>query len=288
MMLFIRVFASFILLGLAWVSSGKPGGISARAADPANSVIAEVGGEKIYRADLEEARSMLPLQYQQMSLDIIYPALLEQVVDGKLIEQAARHDHLEEDAEVKRHLARAQGRILQQVYLSRRIESQMTDEKLRSYYEKLSKESSQEEIHARHILVSTEDEAREIIGKLEKGADFAQLAREKSTGPETASGGDLGYFTRDEMLPEFAEAAFALKPGEFAHAPVKTKLGWHVILVEDRRSPVAGTFEESQSQLRSSLSQQILQDVVDGLRAEARIVRYNLDGSAMSEPEKKK
>jgi peptidyl-prolyl cis-trans isomerase C len=108
----------------------------------------------------------------------------------------------------------------------------------------------EEEISARHILVETEEEAKALITELDAGKDFAELAKEKSTGPSAGQGGDLGFFTKGRMVPEFEAAAFEITPGEYGKEPVKTQFGWHVIKVEERRETAPPAFEEVADQVR--------------------------------------
>jgi len=140
-----------------------------------------------------------------------------------------------------------------------------------------------------HILVETEEEAQEIIGLLDEGGDFAQLASERSTGPSGPTGGDLGYFGagNTHMVPEFEEAAFALDVGSYSGAPVQTQFGWHVILVTDKRAVAKPAFEEVADQLREEMANQVISDVIDDLREGVDIQMFNLDGSpvAPAEPE---
>ncbi len=158
---------------------------------------------------------------------------------------------------------------------------------LKAKYDELIKQAKPvEEVHARHILVKTEAEAKDIIKQLDKGADFEKLAKEKSTDPGSGeSGGDLGYFTKDKMVPEFADVAFKLDKGKYTETPVHTQYGWHVIQVLDKRDQPLPPFDNPQ--VKSQLTQLVLQDqerkVVDDLRGAAKIERFNPDGTPMVE-----
>jgi peptidyl-prolyl cis-trans isomerase C len=136
-----------------------------------------------------------------------------------------------------------------------------------------------EEINARHILVKTEAEAKQIIGRLEHGGDFAKLAKDKSIDPAgKESGGDLGWFTKDQMVPEFANAAFALKKGEFTKTPVKTRFGWHIIKLVDRRAAPPPAFEEAKRQIAAKEESEAIASKVKELRAAAKIEILGADG----------
>jgi peptidyl-prolyl cis-trans isomerase C len=148
------------------------------------------------------------------------------------------------------------------------------------YEERLKAMPTEEEVHARHILVSTEDEAKALIAELKKGAAFDKLAKEKSTDKASgAEGGDLGWFKKSDMVKEFADAAFALKKGELTDNPVKTQFGYHVIKLEDRRQAPPPTFEELQDQIREELARETVTQILDQLRAGAKIEKFNIDGS---------
>ena len=127
----------------------------------------------------------------------------------------------------------------------------------------------------------SEEEAAEVITELAGGAEFESIARERSVDPSARSNsGDLGFFRREQMVPEFAEAAFALQPGEHTEKPVKSQFGWHVIEVLDRRTGTP-TFEETEPRLRQELAREVVMALVADLRADAEIERFNLDGSPM-------
>jgi peptidyl-prolyl cis-trans isomerase C len=136
-----------------------------------------------------------------------------------------------------------------------------------------------EEVRARHILVKTEAEAKEVIAALAAGADFAELAKKRSIDPSAQQNdGDLGFFRRDTMVEPFAEAAFALEPGQTTREPVRTQFGWHVIRVEERRT-VAPTFEEKEPELKEQVARETINALVAELRAKAKVERFAIDGS---------
>ncbi len=253
-------------------------------AEEEEQVVAIVNGEKLYRADLDVAIRMLPSQYQKMPIDIVYPALVDQVVEAKLVEEEGRKNGFLDKADVQASLKRAEGRIIQQAYLTSYVEDNLNEESMRVHYKELMETAEpREEVHARHILVSDEAQARDIIAELANGGDFVEIAREKSVGPEAANGGDLGFFSADQMVPEFAEAAFALEPGATSEAPVRSSYGWHVIKVEDRRVVGPPTFEEAQNEVATSLSKIIIGKMIADLRDGAKIEVFNLDGTPMKD-----
>lgn len=255
-----------------------------KAADD-NPVVARVNGSEIRRSDVLAAIEQLPQQYRQLPPQVLFSGLTTQLVDRKLLSQAASGAKLNNDPEVKKKLAAAEERIVQEVYLSKQIEKSLTEARLKARYEQMVKEQPpSEEIHARHILVDDEAKASKIIEQLKKGADFAALAKENSSGPSANSGGDLGFFSKEQMVPEFSAAAFALKDGQFTDKAVKTQFGWHVIKVEERRAARPPAFEEVRDDVRRDLAQEVVAELVAGLRAKAAIEQVNDEGKLVAVP----
>ncbi len=247
-----------------------------------DQVVATVDGEKVFLIEVKEAQKTLPEQYQKVPFEMIYPALVDSIVDTKLASNNARRRNLDQNPEFKKRLRRIEDQLLQRVVLTQEMEAGITDEALEKRYTALVKSfADKEEVRARHILVKTEKEAKDIIEKLKGDADFAALAKEKSTGPSGSGGGDLGFFAKGQMVPEFDKVVFDLKPGELYGDPVKTQFGWHVIKVEERRKKKAPPYEEAKEQLRAEMSQSLGAAYVEGLRGKAKIVRFALDGSQM-------
>lgn len=267
-MAFPRIRAVSLILAL----TSFPFLASAQDTKPADDpLVATVNGTKVYRSEVLEAARSLPPQYQAQ-MQQIFPMLVERVVDFRLLSEAAGEAGLAKDEEVKRRLAKLQDDVMREVYLQRQIDKQVSDAALRTRYDAyLAANPAQPEVHARHILVEDEDKAKEMIVALDEGADFAELAQEHSTGPSSSRGGDLGYFTSDQMVPEFSEKAFELKKGEHSKAPVQTQFGWHVIKVEDRREGTPPTFESMEEQLREEASREVVNDVLSGLRESAEV-----------------
>ena len=245
-------------------------------------VIATVNGEKIYRSEFEEAFTQLPPQAQQMGVEAIYPLLLERMVDEKMISVAAAKAVPANDPEVEKQMATMRERIVMQVYFEREVNAKLTDEVLQKRYD-LWKEANPgaSEVKARHILLETEEKAKEVLAEVQGGKDFAAAAQEYSTGPSGPNGGDLGFFTQDQMVKPFADAAFAMTPGEVSAAPVKTDFGWHIIKVEDRRQQPQPAFEEMKDQLSQEATQEIASEMMAALRESAEIVTFDIDGNPM-------
>ena len=250
----------------------------AQTTDP---VVAIVNGTQIKRSDLEAAYASLPEQYRQMPLESIFEPLLEQVVSGELLLAEANKQNLAEDPEVKVQLDRAHDGVLRDGVIKKAIDQGVTDEKVAAAYEAMKSQPgfAFEEVRAAHILVAEEAEALEVLKQIQGGADFAKLAQEKSTDPSAKeNSGDLGYFRREAMVPEFAEAAFTIEPGTVGEKPVKSQFGWHVIKVEDRRQEVP-TLEEKAPEIREQLSREVVTALLGSVREGATIEIFNIDGS---------
>lgn len=260
-----------------------PGAAPAGAAQQ-DPVVARVNGTELRRSEVLAARQMLPAQVQQIPFDQVYPQLLDTLVTNLLAAQAGRKQKLADDPEVKKRLQWAQDQIIEEVYLSRYIRGAMTDDRIKARYDQFLKDQKpQDQVNAKHILVKTEDEAKAVIADLKGGGDFAAIAKEKSNDPGTkATGGDLGWFTKDEMVPEFAEAAFKLQKGQYTETPVKTQFGYHVILLVDRRTAPPPSMDEARPQVVALLQRELIEQKVKELRTGAKIETFNLDGSKPS------
>ena len=249
---------------------------------PPNTVVARVDGTELHLSDVEAAQQSLPPQAQKLPLEQIYPMLLDRLVDGALITEAGRKERLEQDPELQVRLKRYEDRLIQEAYLNQAIKAAETEGQLKARYQSFAKDKAgQEEVHAQHILVKTEDEAKSVIAELDKGTDFGELAKKYSTDPSASSGGDLGYFGHDDMVAAFADAAIALPKGQSSKTPVKTEFGWHVIKVEDRRAGKPPSFEEAREQLSRDLAHEIIDAKLQDLRGAAKIETFGLDGKPL-------
>lgn len=251
----------------------------APAADP---VVARIDAAEMKRSDVVRALQGLPAQVQQMPMDTLYPLLLERMIDARLMVNAARADKMQDSADVKRRMAEYEERVLQETYLEKAVRAKISDDMLKKRYDAFVKENPpQDELRARHILVADEKIAKAIIADLNKGQDFAKIAREKSTDGSAKEGGDLGFFTEGDMVAEFSSAAFKLKPGEYTKEPVKTQFGYHVIKAEERRKTTPPAFDEVKEQMTAEMSQELIAEVIDGLRSKAKIEKLGFDGKPL-------
>jgi peptidyl-prolyl cis-trans isomerase C len=254
-----------------------PAGTGA-AADP---VVAKVGDAEIHASDVREAMAQLPEQYRQLPPSMLFPMLLDQMIDRKALLLLAEKQGLDKDPAVARQMSRAADGALQNALLGRVITPQITDDKIKARYDAtIAGKPGEEEVHAKHILVADEATAKKIIEQLKGGADFAELAKKNSTDPGAANGGDLGWFKKGDMVPEFSSAAFALQPGKFTETPIHSQYGWHVILLVEKRQAPPPTLDESRDQLRQGIIQEAIHKEVDEAKQGLTIQKFNADGSA--------
>ncbi len=264
------------------LSQPVPAAAPASVLPPGNTVVARIDGVELHLADVEAAQQTLPPQAQKLPFQQIYPILLDRLVDRTLVIEAGRKEHLDQDPTVQDQLRLYEDHLIQRAYIEQLIKGAESEDQLRAAYQKLLQgQPGREEVHARQILVKTEAEAKSIIAQLDKGADFATLAKKYSTDPDAASGGDLGYFGRDDMVPAFTAAAFAVPVGKYTETPVKTEFGWHVIMVEDHRVKKPPTFDEARDEVRRLVARDIIEAKLKDLRRGAKIETFALDGKPL-------
>lgn len=243
----------------------------------AEAVLATVGDQKVTLADVIAVRQALPEQYQQLPDEVLMTGIVEQIVEQILLETAAKASGLADTPLIQKAIRSQTRAVLADAYMSEALQDAITEEKIAETYQTRFVEADPVvEVRAAHILVREEAQAAEIKAKIDAGADFAAMAAEHGTDGTAARGGDLGWFVRAQMVPEFADAAFALEPGQIS-GPVETPFGWHLIKLEEKRDQPAPPLEEVQSSIIEELSQEISTEVLDELRADAAITRF-LDG----------
>jgi peptidyl-prolyl cis-trans isomerase C len=246
----------------------------ARAQD-GDPVVARANGVDIRQSDLNLAEQDIGSAMPQMGPEQKRDYLITYLADVIILAQAADQHQLANRADVKQRIEFERHKALMEALLQDAGKAAMTDDAMHKIYDEAIKQTpNEEEVHARHILVATEGEAKDIETQLKKGADFAALAKEKSKDPGAAEGGDLGYFTKDQMVPEFAEAAFKLEKGQISD-PVKTQFGWHIIRVEDKRVKPTPTYDQVKGQLENYVSRRAQAELVDNLRKSATIERLD-------------
>jgi peptidyl-prolyl cis-trans isomerase C len=239
-------------------------------------VIARVNGVDIRQSDIaladEEVGGTMPAMPPEQKREY----LITYLTDVIIVSQAAEQQKYGDRPEVKRQLAFERNKVLMEALLQNTAKAAETDAEMHKVYDEAVKEmGTEQEVHARHILVETEAEAKAIEVELKKGADFAEEAKKKSKDPSAATnGGDLGYFTKDQMVPEFTEAAFKLDKGQISD-PIHTQFGWHIIKVEDKRAKPTPSYEEVKSQVQNYIARRAQAQLVDSLHKTARIERLD-------------
>ncbi|OHV78295.1 peptidylprolyl isomerase [Ensifer sp. LCM 4579] len=236
-------------------------------AEENDPIVAKVGDQEIRQSELDLAISSLDPQLERMPEEQKRAAALSSVIDVKLLAKDAEKEGLQNDEAYKQRIAFLTERELHNAFFKKHVVDAITEDDVKARYEKeIAAIPVQEEVKARHILVKTEEEAKEIIKELDAGKSFVDLAKAKSTDPNKDDGGDLGYFTKGRMVPEFEAAAFALEKGAYTKEPVKTQFGYHVILVEDKRPQAPPTLEQVEPQVR----QLVMRDKYLALLASAK------------------
>src|SRR3954463_1699061 len=258
-------------------------GLPARAQD--NPVLAKVNGSEIRQSDVAMAEEELGASLAQMDPATKKDNVLAFLIDMKIVSKAAEDKKVENNEDFKKRLAFTRNRLLMDSLLASEGKAATTDEAMKKVYEDASKQiTSEQEVHARHILVESEDDAKAVAEELKKGADFAELAKKKSKDPGASDGGDLGFFTKDQMVPEFANVAFTLEPGKISD-PVKSQFGWHIIKIEEKRSRKAPEFEQVKGQIETYVTRKAQADYVAKLREAAKVERMDQPAAAATKTE---
>lgn len=246
--------------------------VPAMAQDAADPVVAKVGDAEILKSELDLAIAGLDPQMQNMPDEQKRVAALSAVIDIKLLAGDATAEGLQDEDTFKKRIAYLTDRELHNAFFKKHVIDAVTPEEVKTRYDKeIAAVTPPEEVKARHILVKTEDEAKAIIAELDAGKDFIELAKSKSTDPNKADGGDLGYFSKGRMVPEFEEAAFALEKGQYSKTPVKSQFGYHVILVEDKRIQPPPALEHVEQQVRQLVMRDKYLALLEKAKAETGI-----------------
>jgi peptidyl-prolyl cis-trans isomerase C len=269
-----------------WADSTTPAAAAPAAAAPAagaaaqpapvdpKTVLATVGDHNITEADVEIAGSEMQqqMQQQQVPQPLARAYVLEALINLALVSNAARDAKVDQSADYLQLKSYFDDRALQRVFLSQEIAPKITADTLKAAYDEYVKTfQPQDEVHARHILVKTEAEAKDIETQLAGGAKFEDLAKAKSTDTgSAANGGDLGFFGKGQMVKPFEDAAFALKVGEVS-APVQSQFGWHIIKVDETRKTQPTPFDQMTQQLQQQLFTKAFNAIIDGAKAKAAV-----------------
>jgi peptidyl-prolyl cis-trans isomerase C len=262
----LNLIAATALVALTGIS------LPAFAQDAKDPVIAKIDGADIKKSDLDLAIGNLDPQLAQLPDDQKKLAALSTIIDAKVIAVKARAEKLDQTPDFKARLDFILDRELHNTYFKKHIVDTVTDADVKARYEKEVKTLPPvEEVRARHILVKTEDEAKAIIKELGEGKDFAELAKAKSTDPNKSDGGDLGYFKKGMMVPEFEAVVFTMKKDEVTKVPVKTQFGFHVIKVEDKRVAPPPPFDQVKDQVKQVVLRDKYMEMLKTSREGAKI-----------------
>lgn len=230
--------------------------------------LAKIGNKSVTDQDMKAMLGNIPEgQKQQLNSDAeIRVRMLDNMVVEELIVQEAEKTGISKDKEFQTSLDRARRQLLSQRFIQRNVQPKITDANMKAFFDKNKARYSQDEVRASHVLLKTEEEAKEVYTKAKAGEDFEVLAKKYSKDPSVAQNmGDLGYFTRARMVPQFSDAAFSMKAGEISQ-PVKTLFGYHVIKVVDKREGKPVKFDEIKDQIRGDLQNESINDLIAGLK----------------------
>src|SRR5499427_6049432 len=257
-------------------------------AEDRDTVVARANGVDIRQSDLNLAEEDIGSAMPQMGPDQKRDYLITYLADVIILAQAADQHQLANRGDVKQRIEFERHKALMEALLQDAGKAAMTDDAMHKVYNEAIKQTpNEQEVHARHILVATEGEAKDIEAQLKRGADFAKLAKEKSKDPGAAEGGDLGYFTKDQMVPEFADVAFKMYPGQLSN-PVKTQFGWHIIKVEDKRTKQPPEFDKVKDQIEAYLARKAQTEFITKLRQSAKVERLDKPAEPNKPAEPKK
>ena len=249
-------------------------------AEDANPVLAKVNGAEIRQSDVALAEEELGPSLAQMDPATKQENVLSFLIDMKIVSKAAEDKKVSDSEDFKKKLAFARNRLLMDNLLAEEGKAATTDDAMKKVYDDAAKQiTSEQEVHARHSLVPTEEEAKKVEDELKKGADFAELAKKESKDPGASDGGDLGFFTKEQMVPEFSKLAFELEPGKISD-PVKTQFGWHIIKVEEKRARKAPDFAQVKPQIEQYITRKAQAEYVDKMRQEAKVERLDKPADA--------
>ncbi len=242
---------------------------------------AVINGKTVTIEEIKEAYNNNPQVKGQVSFENFYPKALEVFVNGTLLLQDAKKNGIEKDKLYQQQIEAAKDEIARKIYLEKVVAPKITDKEVDKLYDEYKKSfKSQKEVKAKHILVDSQATAEEVIARLDEGDDFVVLAKEYSKEPA-----DLGYFTKQMMVPEFGEAAFSMKKGDVSKKPVKSKFGYHIIKVEDVRDSKLMSKKEVAPQLKAMLTQKVIAEKFQSLYKDAKLELFDANGKKI-EPAK--
>ncbi len=275
-------------LDLAGLASGESSdSASSEEADAKdNPVVVKVDGKKFRRQDVVDMMNTVPPQLRQMPPEQLYPMVVEQMINNQVIDKRASKAGLGRDKDVKEQLAKVKEQIIRAKFLENTLQENMDEARLKAEYDQyVESYKAEEEVRASHILVGEEKVAKDLIKKLGKGEAFEELAKENSLDGSGQNGGDLGFFTKAEVVPEFAKAAFSLEPGKYTSKPVKSNYGFHIIRVDEKRMRPADSFEQMKPVIEQNLRRVVYEEVLADWKKESKIERFDINGEPLAEEE---
>lgn len=239
-----------------------------------DTVLATVDGVEITLGHVIQTRQTLPPQYQQLSADVLFPGILDQLIQQTVLSASVKG----EPKSVALAMENQRRSLMANLAIDAVLATAVTDEKLQAEYDAAyGNVEAGQEYNAAHILVETEEKAKELVAEARGGADFAELAKEHSTGPSGPNGGSLGWFGAGMMVPPFEEATFALEVGAISD-PVQTQFGWHVIKLNETRAIEAPSLEEVRGELEATVQQKAVEAQVLAMTAAANVDRSGAEG----------
>lgn len=250
---------------------------------PKDPVVATVNGKPIHLSDVAKAAQSLPPQLQQAPPQELYPVLLNRLIDERALLAEAQKTDLSKQPKVAKAMKEAADQALEAAYLREQVKPQINDAAAQAYYKAHYTDKKQpEQVEARQILVKTKAEAEKIIDKLNKGAKFSDLAQKYSIDPGAKNGGELGWFTKSEMVKPFADAAFALKVGQYTKTPVQSQFGWHIIKLQGRRQEPVPSFDDVKETIHQKVANKAITDALEKARKSVKVKIFNADGTAVT------
>ena len=267
-----------LAFGIALMSAGSLGAQEATAeavsgAGTGDKVVATINGQNVTENDLALVMSELEQQFAQLPPEQKPAAALSAIIEIRLLAAEAVTKGFDKDPAFQSRMAFLQQRALHSELVTNEVAEKITDVEIRAEYDKqISETPPVNEVHARHILVKTKEEALDVVKRLDAGEDFTKLANELTTDPSgKTTGGDLGYFAPGQMVPEFEKAAFSLDVGAYTKEPLETQFGWHVIKVEDKRAKQPPAFEQVKDQIKAQLFRDKYFALVKSMRDAAKV-----------------
>lgn len=269
--MFAGAVALFVAVSVGYVVTDKMTSKMESGADK-GTIIASVGGEPVYLSDVSSFWQSNN-QLKSAPIELVYRDILNAVLEGKALSYQAKKQGINRSAAYKAELKKIEEQALIALYIKQKLDEAITEDALKAEYAKFVEQNpTEDEVQASHILVDTEDLAKNIIAEIKGGADFAELAAKYSIDSNGKNGGKLNYFKKGDMVPEFASAVFSMNVGDVSDKPIKTMFGWHVVKVTDRRKSASPDFEQVKDYLKMKLSEELYPNIIKEAKDSARII----------------